>query len=403
VKRREMILVNGLSLTQVEAPGAMQNRVGSFYVDEAAGAVYLHPPAGANATSATIEVAERESLLFVRGQSRVVLRGIRFQNSNGALQQAAVTIENSSNVLIDHCRFDWNNWMGLSVRNVSNLTIKKSTANFNGGVGMTIWRTSDLLVADDETSHNNWRGYAGGFTGWAVAGIKSLQITNARYDGLISTGNQTRGAWFDTGCTNVIVDHAFLCRNYGDGIFIEANQGPLEITTSIICNNKAGAGVLSGNSSNITLEGNIIYGNEKAQIMISGFHDTMRSIKDWKTGQTLFVGSDHWKISHNIIAGASGNQMLIATTLAPAMWNGFIGQLNSYDNIWYNPANPNTLRVANGTALNLAKWQQQSRQDHDSKFEDPRFRDPGAEDFTLAPGSPIADRRLPSAPVKASD
>jgi hypothetical protein len=403
VKRREMIVVNGQSLTQAEAPASMQEHAGSFYVDESGGAIYLHAPDGIDAGSATIEVAERASLLRIRGQSRLVLRGIKFQHSNGALQLAAVTIENSSNVLIDRCGFNWNNWMGLSVRGVSNLAIKKSSADFNGGVGMTIWRTNDLSIADTETSHNNWRGYAGGFTGWAAAGIKSLQVTNARYDGLISTENKARGAWFDTGCTNVVVDHASLCRNFGDGVFLEANQGPLAITGSIICNNQVGAGVLSGNSSHVTLEGNIIYGNAKSQILISGFYNSPRPVKDWQSGQTLMLESDHWKITHNVIAGGSARQLLLATTLAPQIWKNFVDNLNSRDNVWYNPANSNALQMAGGTALSLSQWQRQFGLDRDSTFENPRFRDPANGDFTLAAGSPIAGRRLPAAPGKSSE
>ena len=403
VKRREMIFVNGQSLTQVEAPGSMRERAGSFYVDESAGVIYLHAPEGIDAGTATVEVAERESLLHIRGQSHLVLRGIRFEHSNGAPQLAAVTLENSSNVLIDRCGFNWNNWMGLSVRNVSNLTIRKSSADFNGGVGMTIWRTNNLSIAEDETSHNNWRGYAGGFTGWAVAGIKSLQITNARYDGLIANENKARGAWFDTGCTNVVVDHAFLCRNLGDGVFIEANQGPFEITASIICNNRAGAGVLSGNSSHVTLEGNIIYGNAKSQILISGFYNGPRPVKDWRSGQTLMLESDHWKITRNVIAGSSARELLIATTLAPQIWEKFVDNLVSRDNVWYNPANPNALQIAGGTALSLSQWQQRFGVDRGSTFEDPRFRDPANGNFTLAAGSPIAGRRLPAAPGKSSD
>jgi hypothetical protein len=403
VKRREMIMVNGSSLTQVEAPGTMQNQPGSFYVDESGGTAYLHVPSGVNLSSATIEVSERESLLRVRGPSHVAIRGITFQNSNGPLQQAAVTIENSSDVLIDHCKFNWNNWMGLSVRNVNNLTIRNSVANYNGGVGMTIWRADNMRFSDNETSHNNWRGAAGGFTGWAVAGIKSLQITNSRYDGLIATDNLTRGLWFDTACSNVIVDHAFLCDNNSDGVFIEANQGPLEITSSIICNNQSGAGVLAGNSSNVTLEGNIIYGNQKSQILVSGFFDAPRPMKNRKTGQTLMLESDQWKIARNVIVSTGGGSALLSTTLSKPVWNTFVDSLSSRNNVWYNASNPNSLRMAGGTSLSLPQWQQQFGQDKDSVFADPRFRDPQKDDFTLAPGSPLTGRRLPSAPGKGTD
>jgi len=401
VRRREMVIFDGRSLVQVEAPGAMQDKLDSFYVDEVAGTVYLH--AIARGASPKIEIAERRSLLLIQGQSQIIIRGIRFEYSNGPLQEAAVNIENSSNVQIEDCAFDWNNWMGLSVRNVNGLTIDGSQANFNGGVGMTIWRTNDLLVHNVVTSHNNWRGYAGGFVGWAVAGIKSLQNTNSRYRGVVASNNQSKGLWFDTGCSNVVIEDASLCGNYGDGIFIEANPGPFEIRHSIICSNQNGAGILSGNSSEVALEKDIIYGNSKAQILISGFYNSARPMKDWKTGQTLLLWSDHWRIAHSVIESQNRGQPLIATTLAAVPWKNFVDTLNANGNIWYDPETPNALQMAGGTRLDLSQWQQLSGQDRDSRFADPGFLNPANHDFQPAPQSPLVGQGLPSVVTNSSN
>jgi hypothetical protein len=401
VRRREMVIFDGRSLAQVEAPGAMQDKVDSFYVDEPGATIYLH--ASASGQSPKIEIGERRSLLLIEGQSQIIIRGLGFQYSNGPLQEAAVNIENSSNVQLERCAFDWNNWMGLSVRNVNGLTIEGSEANYNGGAGMTIWRTNDLLVHKVVTSHNNWRGYAGGFIGWAVAGIKSLQNTNSRYSQLVASDNQSKGLWFDTGCSNVVIEDASLCGNYGDGIFIEANPGPFEIRHSIICSNQNGAGVLSGNSSNVVLEKDIIYGNSKAQIMISGVYTGTRPMKDWKTGMTVLLRSDHWQIAHSVIESQSRGQPLIATTLAPATWKNFIDTLTANDNVWYNPDSPAALQMAGGLRVDLGHWQQLSSQDRNSKFVDPGFRDPANQDFGLSPQSPLIGLGLPSGIVSGSN
>jgi hypothetical protein len=395
VRRREMVIFDGRSLAQVEAPGAMQDKVDSFYVDEPGTTIYLH--AIASGRSPKIEIAERRSLLLIEGQSQIIIRGLKFQYSNGPLQEAAVNIENSSNVRLERCAFDWNNWMGLSVRNVNGLTIERSEANYNGGVGMTIWRTNDLLVHKVVTSHNNWRGYAGGFIGWAVAGIKSLQNSYSRYSEVVASDNQSKGLWFDTGCSNVVIEDASLCRNYGDGIFIEANPGPFEIRHSIICSNQNGAGVLSGNSSNVVLDQDVIYGNSKAQIMISGVYTGTRPMKDWKTGMTVLLRSDHWQIADSVIESQSQGQPLIATTLAPATWKNFVDTLTANNNVWYNPDSPAALQMAGGTRVDLGQWQQLSGQDRNSRFVNPGFRDPANQDFKLSPHSPLIGLGLPSA------
>ena len=57
VQRREMVFVNGQLLRQVLSADALAATAGSFFVDEAAGQVYLRPPAGTQMATATVEVA----------------------------------------------------------------------------------------------------------------------------------------------------------------------------------------------------------------------------------------------------------------------------------------------------------------------------------------------------------
>jgi hypothetical protein len=77
VRRREMVLVNGTNMTQVMTLSAM--RVGTFFVDENKGAIYLWPPTGTNINTSTIEVPTRANLLTVSGKSNLVFRGLTFQ------------------------------------------------------------------------------------------------------------------------------------------------------------------------------------------------------------------------------------------------------------------------------------------------------------------------------------
>ncbi len=401
VRRREMIIVNGHSLEQVMSRREVERANASFYVDDDAHITYVHPQAGTILDTATVEVAERNSLFRIEGGGNIVVRGLTFEYSNGPMQEAAVTVENSSNVTIADCLLVWNNWLGLSVRATNGFTIRNSKANFNGGAGMTLWRVNDLLLENSETSHNNWRGAAGGFIGWAPAGIKSLQITNAVYRGLVAIANQTRGVWFDTDCSDVVVDNAFICGNQTDGVFIEANPGPIGLTHSIICDNRDGAGVLSGNSSGVSLNNDILYNNGKSQILISGMYDTPRPIKRWKTGQTQMLVSDHWNLQHDVIVG-SGAESLIATTLAPEFWKDFVDTLTSHDNLWFNPDRSDVFRMAGGERLNFAGWQSRSR-DQGSIFEDPHFTDAANYKFMPGAGSRLSGRNLPVAPPEIAE
>ena len=401
VRRREMVVVNGRVLTQTTAPGAMQDRAGTFYVDDFGQTIYLHPPAGIDPDAATIEVATRPTLMRLGNAANVVLRGLTFEYASSPLQEAALAIDNSNNIEIDRCAFIWNSWLGVTVGATSNLTIAASRANHNGGAGFTLWRVGNLRLVDSRASYNNWRGAAGGFLGWAVAGIKSLEVSDALYRGLVANGNQTRGAWFDTDCRGVTIDRATLCRNQTDGVFIEANPGPFTIQNSVLCDNR-GAGVLSGNSSDVMLRGNVLYGNAKAQILISGFHDGARPMKQWRGGRTIMLKSTDWTVAKNVIAAHGASQMLVGTTLGAATWNDFITSLVSGDNLWFNGANPNAFQVAGGARLDFAGWRRATNQERGSTFADPRLRAPQAGDFRPAAGAPIDGAALPLVPPPAA-
>ena len=111
-------------------------------------------------------------------------------------------------------------------------------------------RLHNVLFEDTENSYNNWRGAWGEYDGWSVGGTKFLVIHGAVFRRNRSIGNHALGFWFDTDCTDILVDGAWWVGNDRAAIFIEANQGPIAIRNSVMALNDHG--VTSTNSSRIT-------------------------------------------------------------------------------------------------------------------------------------------------------
>lgn len=368
-----MITLAGKFLTQVLSYAELVE--GSFYVDEIKGTVYLWPPAGITMTPTTIaEVAVRPFALLALQKKNLVLRSIIFKHANSPFNMNAVELGSSSNLLIEDCQFLWNNWGGLGVGSADHVTVRRSIANYNGGIGMGAAFGKNFLFEENETSGNNWRGVRGGYTGWSVAGLKHLFIHDAIYRRHKAVNNQTVGLWIDSDSSNILIDGAFLDHNLVFGMFIEANQGPITVTGSTVCYNK-GPGVLINNSENITLQNNLMYGNERTQLLLEGIPPEGRPMHNWETGAQMILVSRRWLLKNNEITGEKAGQLLIEVNLggstSPA-WIAFKNSLTADNNLWASSVTSQPFRIFGWSVearnVDAHEWRAITGQDVNSSF-----------------------------------
>jgi hypothetical protein len=386
VRRREAVFVNGRPLGQVLSLAELD--AGGFHVDEQARTIHIQPPTSTEIDKAVVEIAVRPALLAVFGKRNFVLRGVIFQHANTALDGQAVRFDDSSDILVEDCRFRWNNWGGLGFGHARNVTARRNAVHHNGGAGIVTWKTRQVLFEDNDTSHNNWRGKAGGFTDWAVAGMKNLHTHGGLFLRHQARDNQTHGIWFDTDCERVLVDESVFCANLGHGVYLEANQGPVTLRHSRVCRNRH-SGILIANSARVNLERNVIHGNAAGQIMVSGLYDAPRPEKDWETGAVRAHLAEHAAWAGNVVVGTQAGQLLVSTTLSPPLWGHFVDSLTSGRNIWFNPRDPDVFQLAGGRRTDFNGWQVATHQDGGSLFADPRLKDPENDDFSPMPQSPL--------------
>jgi len=339
-RRREMIFANGQPLRQVLSQGAMVDN--SFFVSEQSATVFVRLNSQLTPQNTKIEVSVRPLLLRAQGRTNLVLRGLSFYRGNPAVPDSTVDIVDSSTVLIENCDFSMSNWDGMGVEKTTDVTIRNSTAKNNGASGMGGYQLKRFLLQSSEASYNNWRGAMGGFYGWAVAGSKWGSIHDGAFRSYIALGNQARGLWLDFDTVNVSVDAAVIGSNQGDGIFSEANEGPIAITNSYLFSNLSAIAV--ANSTDITITGNYMYWNTETQLKVTG--ELARPVSNWETGAQMTLSAARWTVQANTFRTTG----VTATWIETPNWQPFLTTIASNTNLWLRPSD---LR---GFAIDTSVW-----------------------------------------------
>jgi parallel beta helix pectate lyase-like protein len=367
VLRREMVFEGDDPLTQVLTREEASARAGSFFVDDDASTLYVHPRS--LSSDPTLSVAIRPQVLSVKRRSQVVVRGIVFKGAPSAIQNGAVELTGVTDVSFEDCRFERNSWTGLTISDGRHISIRRCRSEDNGGPGVTIWRTRGLSVSDLDLRANNWRGAAGNFVGWAVAGLKALKLHDAHFERLRAIGNLTRGLWFDTDCSGITLNNCALCRNLTDGLFAEVSQGPISVNNTMICAN-GGVGLLGSDAAQVEVRHSRLCGNRRSQIVVSGQPYRPREATDWETGQTFVLRDQSWSWFDNFIGISDPGQLLVDNQVDRGVWNRFVETLRSDRNVWSAPAETRAFVVAGGSRSGLQGWQESTGQDEHSKLAD---------------------------------
>jgi glycosyltransferase involved in cell wall biosynthesis len=124
VRRREMIFADGKLLRQVLSMPELQT--GSFYVRRGKATVYLSLTPETKIGGTVIEVATRSGLLKVNGKRNIAFRGLVFQHDNSTFGDSAVAVKNSSRILMEDCKVQWNNWSALDFISSDNIIARRN-------------------------------------------------------------------------------------------------------------------------------------------------------------------------------------------------------------------------------------------------------------------------------------
>ena len=385
-RRREIVLVNGNLYTQVESLGAMSN--GTYFADDTNQWLYVQHRAGVVASNAFYEVTQRSSLLTASslGSGGIVLRGLEFRMAASPTSLTAVEFSNTSNVLVDQCLFDWNNWSGMSFSACNGVTVRACVANQNGAMGIEIGYHEKNIVEDNlQTCFNNWRGNWGQFTGWSIAGSKCLNIHTGLFRNSVAVGNLTYGLWLDYDNKNILIERCVYDGNLREGLQLEATEGPVWIQQCV--STRTGPvgyfTLLLQNAEKLTVTNNAFFstgpGNPSGYGGIACNVSGSRSVTDWETGTNYTLWSSNWTLHDNATRSAIGMYIWFA-------FPGFLTTLKSDYNSWYETASSSLFEVG-GTNYSLSSWQSFSGQDTHSSSTDLLVTSPDIQDTYIRLGT----------------
>ena len=378
VLRREMVFVNGMPLTEVLS--LTEVTVGTFYVNETSGTIYVWPPLGVNMNSAAVEVAVQPTIWAIQGQSNIVVRGLTFEYANPCRENGAVTVTSNnpaSNILFDTDNFFWNNAQGLTINSsVSDFTVQNSVADHNGEAGFQATMVANGVYQNDSASFNNWRGAQGAYYTWNAGGSHFYQMHDLTVDNLTGSYNQTYGVHFDTDNKNIAVSSSAFYGNIVPQAFVEKSEGPTNITGSTMCTgspstyaSNVALGIRNSESVSVT-DSNLINGGQGIGVV---GQITPIQITDWQTGQVYDLVTENFTLTSDVIEGGS-NQNLFADPLGSTAWTDFQSTLSSNYNTWWNAAmsTPFDVPGSSGTQKeNFAGWQTSTGQDQQSTWSSP--------------------------------
>jgi parallel beta-helix repeat protein len=385
--RRELVFVAGERLAQVL--NKTQLREGGFQVDETANKITLKLRAGLNPNTATTEVATREQLLYIWNHDNIFIRGLVFQHAANKFREAAVAFQEGQgrecrNIRVTDTVIVNNGQLGLE-NYCSNAIMRRNQVNDNGFGGIMGGNVTGWLLEDNQTNRNGWRSYAGGYKGWATAGLKVLDVANFTARRHEAIGNFADGFWIDTNNKTVTLEDSTITNNLQTGIFLEASAGPFIVRNNLICGNTL-ADVLLSAVAKVRLENNRILSTgpidtQNPELSAAVFYSELRRkdpgfgdfpMRDitfkgntiMATGQRLLTSS--W-IYYKLDDPADDERQLDYETL--------VRTLRSSGNTWYSPLPQpfSWVDTSKGYSENydFSTWRTLTKQDADSRYSNP--------------------------------
>lgn len=431
--RREMVFVNGRMLRQVaierydyeghklsvdgqttlawtyreSLDPAEALTPGTFGVAERQGLLYVRVADPASFRSSRVEAAARRRLLVFENKENLAIRRLTFQHAANDYRHfradGPLTLLGAMrNVLIEDCRFLWNNFDGLPLpQNGSDFTLRRVDASYNGYGGMA-HGASNLLLEDCQTNFNNWRGHWGDQRSWNMGGFKlgSKDIDRVTIRRHTAIGNLCPGLWTDIHPSNVRVEDSVMALNDRMGLFFELSNGPHVAERCLIIHN-AKEQYVNSIAGVAVLRDSVVYGNSTQN---SGRHRLPEPVirMQWYNRQDSHARQRPLtpsvaRLEGNVVAGGKLQWlMLIFQNGLPRQDERYRAwRLEASGNVFHGPVNEAFLYNSDDWAIHIVQLDrlQQDMGLSSNAMADPKFIDPDRLDFRVADDSPIADRR----------
>jgi Ricin-type beta-trefoil lectin domain-like/Right handed beta helix region len=393
--RRELVSVDGRRLTQVLREQDL--RPGAFRVDEAANQIVIAAEGSADLNASTVEVGVRSRLFYVWNRGHITLRGLVFTHSVDRFFEHAVAFQvgqggTCSDVVLDNVRIVGNGQGGFESY-CNKVEMRNNVVSDNGYAGIIGAYASGWRLDGNTTDGNGWRSWAGGYKGWATAGVKVLVMQDFVARRHRAVGNLATGFWLDTQNSDVLLEDSVIANNLWDGLFLEASAGPFAVRNNLICGNGL-SDVLLGAVAKVTLEGNRILSTAAVNAEVPAqstaiFFGEPRRIEPGQGNGGVATQPSEYPLREITIKGntvraqgagrsLTGNYWYFADSTRPdaaqvrADHAVFMRTLVSDNNTWFadetKPFSITAVVTGYGEAFDFAGWRAVTAQDKNSTF-----------------------------------
>jgi hypothetical protein len=344
LRRREIVVINGVWVRQVLTLAEMTNYDSSYFVDEATDRLYVRLPTGGNITTDLIEVGMRDYCLQATSRTNLTLRGLTFQHAVSSIQQSGVRLVGCTNPLLEDNTFKGCNWSGISFDGTG-LISRRCHYDDNGVMGYSSFRAINHLHEDGSCNRNNLtRGAWASYKNWED-GCKYLAARNITMRRFEWRDNGAPGCWFDHDNKDILVEDSVMEGNTGNGgVWLEFSQGPFTFRRNKITGNFRGFN--SQNLANVTLEDNEIWDNVGAGGIEVGSRNTLgagSTVTEWDTSNVVSIDPAGWTLRRNLIwassAGGGGYLVYYGNFPTVGEWQAFRDTYTGLDNEFYSQTN----------------------------------------------------------------
>ncbi len=383
----EQVFVDSAPVTQAVTKAAMGPN--SFFVDRSANKLWLND----DPTGHTVEVTTLASALTIGGSAAgTAIKGIGFAHW-GTVYQGGMNVAimvSAPNVTFDSDTFAWASSRALGVYGANDVVTNSRFLN-NGMNGVTAHMVGGFDFENNEVAFSNYEQWSITPSPFAqIAGVKITHATNTVIRGNDFHDNSANGLWFDQVSADQTIVSNQVLHNTGHGIAVEVS-GHTILAGNVVAGNGRDGLKLSG-ANDVEVWNNTVVDNGWAQI---GVYEDPRHTTGAATSDTTNV-----RIGNNIFQAGPNSTKYVFYSMDISKPKHFttLQMVSVDDHNNFGRTNAAALKflfstqaslTTTGHYLTLADYNKASGREHASTNTDgvslnAMFADPANDNYTLS-------------------
>jgi hypothetical protein len=344
---------------------------------------------------------------FAEVKDGVIIDGSASSTPNATDRQGLFNIIGTTNttdkgwIIVDGLRVINSVWAGIFTRYSNNIVIKNCSTNNTGASGIIAATASNIKVLNNKVQLACMYPSSAQGTNECItmASVNTFEVAyNTVSDRLTDPSNGGEGIDAKNNCTNGTIHHNTITNLIRIGIYVDAYSGNLsniEVYNNKIYNTKNGgitvASEQGGAVDGVKIHDNLIYDADKCGIRIAGYlnNGPLKNLDVYQnTVVNCGINAGNWENVGLLIeaTNAANTGFTIRNNIFSSCPVQIRGNNQTFSYVLDNNIIFGTTLISGTNAITT----------------DPKFKNPGAKEFSLAVGSPAIDKAV-GTPLSTKD